>query len=130
LAQGIDNNPVEANRPTQSISAEDTFESDVLLDETDAMIRRLAEKVWQASRKESRTARTIVLKLKTAEFSVLTRSQTPVLPVSSCDELANIVLGLRERVQLGPGQRFRLVGVGLANFRDPRIEPPEDLLFQ
>ena len=130
LAQGIDNSLVEPNRPTQSISAEDTFESDVLLDETDAMIRRLAEKVWEAARKESRPARTIVLKLKTAEFSILTRSQTPISPVSSCDELAKIALALREKVRMGPGQRFRLVGVGLSNFRDPIIEPPEDLLFQ
>ena len=130
LARGMDNNAVEPNRPTQSISAEDTLESDVLLNETDAMIRQLAEKVWQASRKESRTARTVVLKLKTAEFSILTRSQTPTSPVSSCDELANIALALREKVQLGPGQRFRLVGVGLSNFRDPMSEPPEDLLFQ
>ena len=130
LARGMDNNAVEPNRPTQSISAEDTFESDVLLNETDAMIRQLAEKVWQASRRESRTARTIVLKLKTAEFSILTRSQTPTSPVSSCNELASIALGLREKVQLGPGQRFRLVGVGLSNFRDPMSEPPEDLLFQ
>jgi DNA polymerase-4 len=130
LAQGIDNNPVEPNRPTQSISAEDTFESDVLLEETDAMIRRLAEKVWQASRKESRTARTIVLKLKTAEFSILTRSQTPTSPVSSCDEFTNIVLALREKVQMSPGQKFRLVGVGLSNFRDPMIALPEDLLFR
>jgi DNA polymerase-4 len=129
LARGVDNNPVEPNRPTQSISAEDTFEFDVLLHETDAMIRRLAEKVWQASRKESRTARTIVLKLKTAEFSILTRSQTPISPVSSCDELANIALALREKVRMEPGQRFRLVGVGLSNFRDPIVEPPEDLLF-
>src|ERR1700759_2004364 len=70
LAQGTDDSPVEPNRPTQSISAEDTFESDVLLHETDDMIRRLAEKVWEASRKESRTARTVVLKLKTAEFNI------------------------------------------------------------
>jgi DNA polymerase IV len=130
LAQGIDNNPVEPNRPTQSISAEDTFEFDVLLNETDDMIRRLAEKVWEASRKESRTARTIELKLKTAEFRILTRSRTPTSPVSSCDELANIALALREKVRMRQGQRFRLVGVGLSNFRDPMIELPEDLLFQ
>jgi DNA polymerase-4 len=130
LAQGIDSSLVEPNRPTQSISAEDTFESDVLLDETDAMIRRLAEKVWEASRKESRTARTVVLKLKTAEFSILTRSQTPISPVCSCDELTSIALALRGKVRMEPGQRFRLVGVGLSNFRDPMIEPPEDLLFQ
>src|SRR5579863_10450056 len=51
LARGIDNSPVVPNRPTQSISAEDTFESDVPMSETEPMIRRLAEKVWSASRK-------------------------------------------------------------------------------
>lgn len=130
LARGIDNQPVAPNRPTQSISAEDTFESDVLLNETDAMIRRLAENVWQASRKESRIARTIVLKLKTAEFSILTRSHTPTSPLSSCEELTNFALALRDKVRMEPTQRFRLVGVGLSNFRDPIIEPAEDLLFQ
>ena len=79
LARGIDENPVVPNRPTQSISAEDTFEQDVLLAETEPMIRRLAEKTWEASRKESRIARTVVLKLKTAQFQVLTRSQTPIV---------------------------------------------------
>ena len=128
LARGVDDHAVEPNRPTQSMSAEDTFESDVLLDETDAMIRRLAEKVWQGSLKESRIARTVVLKLKTAEFSIVTRSHTPSAPVSSCDELIGIVLGLRERVLLGKGQKFRLVGVGLSNFTDP--ESPDDLLFR
>ncbi len=130
LAQGIDNSAVEPNRPTQSISAEDTFESDVLLAETDAMIRRLAEKVWHASQKESRIARTIVLKLKTAEFSILTRSRTPAMPVASCEELITIALGLRERVQLGRGQKFRLAGVGLSNFRDSVVESSDVLLFR
>ena len=41
------------------------------------MIRRLAENTWTASRKESRIARTVVLKLKTSEFKILTRSHTP-----------------------------------------------------
>src|SRR6185312_11375949 len=51
LARGIDNNQVVPNRPTKSISAEDTFEHDVALSETEPMIRRLAETVWAASRK-------------------------------------------------------------------------------
>jgi DNA polymerase-4 len=130
LARGIDNNPVEPNRPTQSISAEDTFESDVLLAETDPTIRRLAEKVWQASRKEPRIARTVVLKLKTAEFSILTRSHTPASPPASCEALTSIALALRGKVIVNPGQKFRLAGVGLSNFRDTMANQAENLLFE
>src|SRR5499425_1523328 len=119
LARGIDNSKVVPDRPTQSISTEDTFEQDVLLMEMEPMIRRLAEHTWAASHKESRIARTVVLKLKTREFKILTRSHTPVIPPSSCEELTNIALSLLQRVGLNPRQRFRLVGVGLSNFCDP-----------
>jgi DNA polymerase IV len=119
LARGIDHNEVIPDRPTQSISAEDTFATDILLIETEEAIRRLAEKVWTAYGKEPRIARTVVLKLKTADFSILTRSHTPNTPPSSCEELTNIALSLRDRVDLDPQRRFRLVGVGLHNFRDP-----------
>jgi DNA polymerase IV len=116
LARGVDESKVVPDRPTQSVSAEDTFERDVPLPETESMIRKLAELTWAASRKENRIARTVVLKLKTAEFKILTRSHTPSSPPSSCEELTTIALSLRERVALGPHQRFRLVGVGLSNF--------------
>lgn len=125
LARGIDNSPVVPDRPTKSISVEDTFERDVLLTETEAMIRSLAEKLWSASRKEARPARTVVLKLKTSQFKILTRSHTFECPPSSCEELTDVVLKLRERVDLGPQQRYRLVGVGLSNFRES-----EDLIAQ
>jgi DNA polymerase IV len=128
LARGTDESPVEPNRPTQSISAEDTFENDLLLKETEPMIQRLAEKVWQASRKESRVPHTVVLKLKTAEFNILTRSHSPASPPSSCNELTDIALSLLSRVNLQPTQKFRLVGVGLANFRDSS-EAANPLLF-
>ena len=49
LARGIDESEVIPDRPTQSISVEDTFEHDVPLSETEPMIRRLAEKLWSAS---------------------------------------------------------------------------------
>ena len=129
LALGIDETPVVPDRPTQSISAEDTFERDVLLGDTDAMIRRLAEKVWSASRKESRIARTVVLKLKTSEFKILTRSHTAGSPPSSCEELTDIALGLRERVDLGSEQLYRLVGVGLSNFHDREEDAAQPDLF-
>jgi len=130
LACGIDDSEVVPDRPTQSISVEDTFEQDVLLVETEPMIRRLAEKLWSASRKESRTARTVVLKMKTSEFKILTRSHTPGSPPSSCDGLTDIALRLRERVPLGPLQRYRLVGVGLSNFREPEQDAAQATLFE
>jgi DNA polymerase IV len=130
LARGIDNSEVIPDRPTQSISAEDTFEEDVLLAQTEPMIRRLAEHTWAASRKESRIARTVVLKLKTSAFKILTRSHTPYSPPASCEELTNIALSLRERVGLNPQQRFRLVGVGLSNFCDPEDASVQPALFK
>jgi len=130
LARGIDNSPVLPDRPTQSVSAEDTFQHDVPLSETESLIRRLAEKTWAASRNETRIARTVVLKLKTSEFRILTRSHTPASPPSSCDELTGIALSLRERVDLDPHQLFRLVGVGLSNFRDPEQASLQPELFE
>src|SRR5207249_2895925 len=130
LSRGIDNSQVVPDRPTKSISVEDTFEHDVLLADTEPMIRRLAEKVWSASRKESRVARTVVLKLKTGEFKILTRSHTPGSPPSSCEELTGIVLKLRERIDLGPQQRYRLVGVGLSNFRENEQAAAQPILFE
>jgi DNA polymerase-4 len=130
LARGVDESLVVPDRPTQSISAEDTFERDIPLTETEPMIRRLAELTWAASRKENRVARTVVLKLKTAEFKILTRSHTPSSPPSSCEELTTIALSLRERVSLGPQQRFRLVGIGLSNFFEPEDLSAQPGLFE
>jgi DNA polymerase-4 len=129
LARGIDHSAVVSDRPTKSISAEDTFEIDVPLSETEPIILRLAEKVWVASRKETRIPRTVVLKLKTSDFNILTRSHTPVTPPATCEELATIALTLRERVNMSPQQRFRLVGVGLSNFRESEEPPAQADLF-
>ena len=117
LARGIDHNPVVPNRASKSISAEDTFERDIPLAETELLICRLAEKIWNGSRGNARCAKTVVLKLKTKEFATITRSLTPPSPPCSCDELTAVALSLRERVAFGPHQLFRLVGVGLSNFQ-------------
>jgi len=131
LARGIDHTPVIANRMSKQISAEDTFPEDIPLPETEAAIRQLAEKVWNASRNNARCARTVVLKLKTREFRSLTRSLTPAAPPTSSEELASIALSLRERVEIEPTQLFRLVGVGLSNFQSDPEDPsaPSDCLL-
>jgi DNA polymerase-4 len=130
LARGIDDSEVITDRPTQSMSVEDTFEQDILLAEMEPTIRRLSEKLWSASRKESRIARTVVLKLKTSEFKILTRSHTADSPSASCDELTDIALRLRDRVLLSPQQRYRLVGVGLSNFREAEETAGQTVLFE
>lgn len=130
LAQGIDERPVEPDQPVQSISAEDTFERDLRLDELEPMIRALAEKTWNAARKTERIGRTVVLKLKTAEFRILTRSHTPEAPPASLEAFTTIALSLRERVGLPSRTRYRLVGVGLGGFRDREtLLPPQPELF-
>ncbi len=94
LARGIDHNPVVPNRSSKSISAEDTFERDIPLTETEPLVRKLAEKVWGASGQNARLARTIVLKLKTKEFNTLTRSLTPPVMTTSLEEFADVALSL------------------------------------
>ncbi|KAF1717221.1 DNA polymerase IV [Pseudoxanthomonas wuyuanensis] len=117
-ARGIDERPVQPDQPVQSISAEDTFATDLPLEKLDDAIRQLAAKTWQATRKTERIGRTVVLKLKTAQFRTLTRSFTPETPPASQEELTAIALALRDRVELPSTTRYRLVGVGLSGFRD------------
>jgi len=130
LSHGIDEHPVQPERPTLQVSAEDTFASDLLLEELEPHIRRLAEKAWAGClRERHRVARTVVLKLKTADFHTLTRSFTPSQRPGSADEVADIACALRERVQRPEGSRYRLVGVGLAGFVDADSYQAQSDLF-
>ncbi len=121
LALGIDEHPVQPNRPTLQISSEDTFEHDLPLDALEPHIRALAAHTWASHQREAdgghgRVARTVVLKLKTADFHTLTRSLTPAQRPASERELADIACALRARVERPADERYRLVGVGLSGF--------------
>ena len=117
-ARGIDERPVEPDQPVQSISSEDTFASDLPLDALGPAIEALAAKAWAARGRTDRVGHTVVLKLKTAQFRILTRSHTPLVPPASLAEFTAIAQALRERVDLPPDTRYRLAGVGLSGFRD------------
>ncbi|HUD40946.1 MAG TPA: DNA polymerase IV [Dokdonella sp.] len=118
-AHGIDERPVDPHQPVQSISSEDTFSEDLVLGELEPAIRQLAEKTWAATRRTARIAHTVVLKLKTAQFRILTRSHTLEAAPRSAEQVQTLALALRERVDLPAATRYRLVGVGLSGFRDP-----------
>jgi DNA polymerase-4 len=129
LSCGIDEHAVESARPTQSISSEDTFATDLPIGELTDAIVQLATRTWTSAQDEPRVARTVVLKLKTADFRTLTRSLTPPQPPASAAGLAEIALALRARVELPASTRFRLVGVGLSGFADRDQVAAQQSLF-
>jgi DNA polymerase-4 len=127
LSFGTDERAVNPDQPVQSISAEDTFERDLPLSEMEPMIRKLAAKTWSQTRKTERVGRTVVLKLKTSDFQIITRSSTPPHPPRTEPEFVEIAVSLRTRVGLPARTRYRLVGVGLGNFRDEPDLPQAEL---
>ena len=134
LSQGIDERDVQPERPTLQVSAEDTFEHDLLLGELEPHIRRLAQKAWagylrEREQRPERIARTVVLKLKTGDFRTLTRSLTATEPPTSEVAFADIACGLRARVDLAASTRYRLVGTGLSGFAEPVGSHAQDDLF-
>ncbi|MBV2208220.1 MAG: DNA polymerase IV [Thermomonas sp.] len=134
LSLGIDHREVQTERATLQISSEDTFATDLLLDELEPPIRRLASSTWASYGKEwqrhpGRIARTVVLKLKTADFRTLTRSITGAEPPSSEAMLAQIACDLRTRVELPRSTRYRLVGVGISGFTEYEDSPLQEDLF-
>ena len=134
LSLGIDAREVQTERPTVQISSEDTFASDLPLQELEPHIHRLAASTWAGYLRErgqhpDRVARTVVLKLKTGDFRILTRSLTTAEPPTSEQALAEIACALRERVDLPATTRYRLAGVGLSGFAEPDGSPAQDDLF-
>ncbi|WP_461166895.1 DNA polymerase IV [Tsukamurella serpentis] len=113
LARGEDNRPIETRTGAKSISAEHTLETDVT---TMAALRReidrSAEHALRRLRRDGRGARTVVLKLKRSDMSVLTRSAT--LPSATTD--AATLTATAQRLALDPMEigALRLVGVGFS----------------
>jgi DNA polymerase-4 len=115
MAEGDDDRPVTAHRETRSISSERTLDEDTLdTRELEALLARFAEELADALRAESGRARTVVLKLRYADFKTITRSVTPASAVTSAQEILSAGRGLLGRTRAGR-QRVRLIGLGLHN---------------
>jgi DNA polymerase-4 len=120
-ALGIYDAPVlSGHAAAKSVSRETTFESD----EPDgqrlrAILRGQAERIAADLAHQSRSARTVTLKLRFPPFETLTRSSTTPAPVDLADELFAAGAGLFERAWSENGRRpVRLIGLGAANLTE------------
>lgn len=126
-ARGIDPRPVIPDEAAKSISAETTFEKD--LDDQEklaAWLDLLAGKVSRRLKAKSLSGRRITLKLKTASFRTITRSQTLTAPTRMVDQIFTYGLSLLER-ETGPDKLYRLIGIGVDLLEDDTAADPPDL---
>lgn len=135
-AKGIDPSPVEPHSPIKSCSAEDTFPKDTSdLNEVKKWLFVQAEAVGRDLRRKGLKGRTITLKIKFADFKVVTRSHTLARPSNCTQTLFETACRLLD--ELRPSRRLRLAGVGVSNlqsdlhqrelFIDPRTQRHERL---
>ena len=94
-ASGIDNRPVLSSRPDKSLSAEETFDTD--LSEIAAMHRqllRLSERTASRLRARELVAGTVQVKIRQADFSTFTRQRALRPPGNGTDQLYEAAKGL------------------------------------
>jgi DNA polymerase-4 len=119
LAQGIDNRPVAERAESKQVSAETTFATDIVtMAELRGAVESSAASAFVRLQKDGRAARTVVLKLKKADMSIVTRSVT--LPYATLDRQILVAAAQRQVIdplELGP---VRLVGVGFAGLSTVR----------
>jgi DNA polymerase IV len=122
LARGIDDRPVAERAEAKQISAESTFPADLTtVEQLRDAIGPIGEHAHQRLLRDGRGARTVTVKLKKSDMSILTRSAT--LPYATADPATLIGVARRlllDPVQIGP---IRLVGVGFSGLTETRQEP-------
>ena len=113
IARGIDEREVKSDRPYKSVSAERTFDTDYR-DEADLRreVQRVAGLAWQRIERAQVAGRTVTLKVKYADFTLITRSKSFARPIP--DEAAFAAAGEELLGKLLPvGKGVRLIGMGL-----------------
>jgi DNA polymerase-4 len=113
LAHGRDTRPVDPDQERKGISAETTFEADLTaLGDLEDRLAPLCEKVARQARAAGVAGRTVTLKLKGPDFSILTRRRTLSVPTQT----ARTLFATSRELLAGEvgGKAWRLIGVGLA----------------
>ena len=113
LARGIDARPVNADHQRQQISIETTFMQDKSLSELVEIWHKLANDVWQKLQQKQMNARSVVIKLKTNGFKIITRSITYRSDIPNLSSLQQAVSSIINKLDVEPSMKFRLAGVGV-----------------
>jgi DNA polymerase-4 len=126
FARGEDDREVVADRPAKNISAETTFESNLrhagqLADALHPLCDRVASRLAHAGL----AGRTVVLKLKTADFQVLTRHHRLPDPTCRAEIIFRAAMPLITRE--ANGRKFRLIGIGVTDLCPASLADPPDL---
>jgi DNA polymerase-4 len=119
LAHGIDARPVVPEREAKSISNETTFEPDITdMEVLRAWLVDLVEQVGWRLRRHRLRGRTVQLKVRFADFSLITRSCTLPEPTNITRELWQVADDLLcQRLPAGH-LPVRLVGMGVSGLDD------------
>lgn len=126
IACGIDNRRVDPSGERKSISSETTFNEDK--SNPEALLKvlwRQAERAAERAKAGGLAGRAVVLKLKRADFRLVTRRRTLDRPTELAEE---IFRAAREMLlPLADGTPYRLLGVGIEDLSAAMADPPLDL---
>ncbi|MFF0817058.1 DNA polymerase IV [Rhodococcus sp. NPDC003318] len=112
LARGIDDRPVIERADAKQVSAETTFAEDlVTLDQLRAAVEQAGASAHARLERDGRAARTVVLKLKKTDMTIVTRSAT--LPYATTDRQTLVATAQRQLIDPRELGAIRLVGVSL-----------------
>ena len=126
FSRGEDDRTVEPDSEAKSISAETTFERDLsTIDELSAELWPLCERLARRLRRNGFAAKGLTLKLKTAEFRILTRSRQLPGPTVLAEIIYRTALPLLEAE--ADGRRYRLIGIGTSELADAEEADLPDL---
>lgn len=119
IVRGIDDRPVNPNRERKSSGSETTFDRDLVdASEIEAGVLGQADDVWGWCEKAQAFGRTVTVKVKFADFQLITRSRTQPRIVDTQADLRDASLALIRSV-LPTEKGIRLVGVTVSNFERP-----------
>jgi DNA polymerase IV len=115
ICRGIDHRPVVPNRVRKSVGAENTFPRDLTsFDEMKAELGPLVDKVWEYCAGTGVRGRTVTLKIKFADFQIITRSRSLLEPISDRSSLGAFAQELLA-AQFPLRKGVRLIGVSLSS---------------